>query len=114
MEEIEKIQGTILKNILKLRVTTPYIGLLKETGVWPAKERIKYQRLMLYQNMMTSDEDRLGRVILKDQELRETELNWLNETKIAREMKIEIEQAKDSSKEAWKKHIKVKIELKRR
>ena len=110
MEEIEKIQGRILKNILKLPVTTPYMGLLKETGIWPAKERIKYQRLMLYQNMITSEEDRLGRVILKDQELRETELNWLNETtRIAREMKIEIERARDNSKEAWKKHIKVKI-----
>ena len=111
IEEIEKIQGRILKTILKLPVTTPYLGLLKETGVWPAKQKIWYQRLMLYQNLITSDEERLGRIIIEDQELRDTEMNWLNETKkIAREIKIEIELAKESSKEVWKKYIKSKIE----
>ena len=49
MEELERIQGCVLKAILNLPVTTPYLGILKETGIWPIKNVIEYYRLMLFQ-----------------------------------------------------------------
>ena len=36
MNEIEKIQGTSLKRIFNLPVSTSYIGLIMETSTWPA------------------------------------------------------------------------------
>jgi len=35
MERIERIQAKIIKRILELPESTPYWGLLKETGIWP-------------------------------------------------------------------------------
>ena len=34
-EQLEKIQGKILKRLLELPETTPTWGILKETGIWP-------------------------------------------------------------------------------
>ena len=64
MERIERIQAKIIKRILELPESTPYWGLIKETGVWPMEQRIKYQRLMLYENMVKSGRKRLGGEIL--------------------------------------------------
>ena len=46
-QAIENIQNQSLKKILELPVTTPSTGLLMETGICPAKERIEYSTLML-------------------------------------------------------------------
>ena len=35
-----EIQGKALKRIFSLPITTPYIALIIETGVWPAEQRI--------------------------------------------------------------------------
>ena len=43
----KKVQNQSLKKIAQLPVTTPSTGLLMETGIWPAKERIEYSTLML-------------------------------------------------------------------
>ena len=48
IQNLEKIQGKALKKRLSLPITTPYIGLITETGVWPAEQRINYCSLMLY------------------------------------------------------------------
>ena len=40
IQNIEKIQGKALKGVFSLPITTPYIGLIIETGVWPAEQRI--------------------------------------------------------------------------
>ena len=47
-QNLEKIQGKALKKIFSLPIRTPYIGLIIETGVWPAEQRINYSSLMLY------------------------------------------------------------------
>ena len=47
MKEIERIQGKTLKTIFKLPVSTAYRGILMETGIWPAEQRIQYETLML-------------------------------------------------------------------
>ena len=43
--EIEKIQGKAFKKIFKLPVSLTYTGILLETGIWPAEQRIQYATL---------------------------------------------------------------------
>ena len=47
MKEKETIQGKTLKTIFKLPVSTAYTGILMETGIWPAEQRIQYATFML-------------------------------------------------------------------
>ena len=61
----EKNQGKALKRIFSLSMATPYIGLMIETGVWPAEQRINYSSLMLYHNIMNSSKDRLVKRIIQ-------------------------------------------------
>ena len=67
MNEIEKIQGKSLKQILNLPISISYIGLIMETGIWPANQRIQYKTMMLYYNIMKSDLKRVARKILAEQ-----------------------------------------------
>ena len=53
-KEIETIQGKTLKRIFKLPVSTAYTGILMETGIWPAEQRIQYPTLMLYHDKKKS------------------------------------------------------------
>ena len=58
-EEMKKrIQGKPLKSIFKLPVNRVYSGILIETGVWPAEQRIEYATLTLYHDIKSCDEDR--------------------------------------------------------
>ena len=67
IQQLEKIQGKALKRIFSLPITTPYIGLIIETGVWPAEQRINYRSLMLYHNIINSSKDRLVKQIVQEQ-----------------------------------------------
>ena len=66
MNEIEKIQGKSSKWIFNLPISISYIGLIMETGIWPANQRIQYKTMMLYYNMK-SDLKRVARKILAEQ-----------------------------------------------
>lgn len=44
IEELEKVQGKALKKIFKLPDSTPYYGILLETGMCPMYERVLYKR----------------------------------------------------------------------
>ena len=59
IQNVEQIQGKALKRIFSLPITTPYIGLIIETGVWPSEQRRNYGSLMLYRNIINSSQDRL-------------------------------------------------------
>ena len=52
IQQLEKIQGKTLKRIFTLLITGPYIGLINETGVWPAEQTKNYSSMMLYHNMI--------------------------------------------------------------
>ena len=66
IQNLEKIQGKALKRIFSLPITTPYIGLIIETGVWPAEQIINYSSLMLYRNIINIGKDRLVRQIIQE------------------------------------------------
>eukprot|EP00794_Sanderia_malayensis_P015001 gene15001-16550_t len=110
LKRLEQIQGGILKRILKLPSSTPYWALLKELGIWTLKRKVDYQRLMLFQNLMKSDESRLGRQIVEEQ-MKCRGRNWFNYTKqIAEEIGIELERVFELSKEQWKREVKNKVQ----
>ena len=62
-----EIQGKALKRIFSLPITTPYIGLIIETGLWLAEQRINYSSLMLYHNIISSSKNRLVKQIILEQ-----------------------------------------------
>ena len=67
MKELEGIQYKILKGIFELKATTPYWGIIAETGIWPVKNKIEYKKIMLFHNIITSSEKRLVKEIVEDQ-----------------------------------------------
>ena len=64
-ERLEKIQAMNLKKMLSLPSSTPYWGLLAELGIWPIQDRINYHRLMLFENILNSDEERLAKKVIE-------------------------------------------------
>ena len=68
MNELEKIQGRALKKIFNLPISSSFIGLIMETGTWPANQRIQYSTMMFYHNIMNSDYKRIARRILAKQQ----------------------------------------------
>ena len=61
IKELEKQQAKALCSLLQLPKTTPYLGILNETGIWKVEERINYRRIMLVQNILKSSDRRLSK-----------------------------------------------------
>ena len=110
MSQLELLQTKHLKSILKLSESTPNVGLLMETGTWPIKERIEYRILMMYQNLMMSDDTRIIKLLVKEQKDNNIERSFYSKTKeIADFLDINLETVKNKSKFVWKKECKGKI-----
>ncbi len=109
MKRLEKVQGDILKRILGLPKSTPYWAILEETGIWPMERRIQYQRLMLFQNLIDSKDERLGKQLIPEQRNNDKK-NWYVYTKeVGKKLGLEIKKAGEVTKKEWKKQINVKI-----
>lgn len=109
-KEMEQVQGKALKSILEMPDSTPYWGILKETGIWTVQAQVNYQGFMLYQNIITSNEERLARKIVEEQKRKDDQSGWYGEiNNLAKEYKINIESANKMKKQEWKKHVKEKI-----
>ena len=67
IEEIEKMQSTVLKQLLEVPISTSTAGLLMETGIWPAKEYLQYITMMLYHSIINSEGERIAKNIVKEQ-----------------------------------------------
>ena len=110
MNEIEKIQGRALKRIFNLPISTSYIGLIMETGTWPANQRIQYSIMMLYHNIMNSDHKRVARKIIAEQAKSNHKNTMISKVKqIAQEIGLKIKNVENMSKSKWKKQVKEKI-----
>ena len=66
LQELEKQQAKALCSIMELPRSTPYMGLLNELGIWKIEHRLNYRRVMLVQNILTSDDRRLCKRLLKE------------------------------------------------
>ena len=105
--QLEKIQGKALKRIFSLPITPPYIGLIIETGVWPAEQRINYRSLMLYHNIINSSKDRLVKQIVQEQRAQNHQNTFYGKARtIAEELNIKLEAAVTMKKSEWKRTIK--------
>ena len=111
IQNVEKIQGKALKRIFSLPITTPYIGLIIETGVWPAEQRINYSSLMLYHNIINSSKDRLVKQIIQEQRAQNHSNTFYDKVRtIAEELNLKLEKAVIMKKSDWKRTIKDKIQ----
>ena len=109
---LERVQHKVLIGILELPTTTPYYSLLMETGWWTIRGRIAYRKLMLYHNIITSDNKRVIKKIIKVQEEKRRSTTWY--ASVRQEMStynIEIS-PEESLKSKWKKEVKQKINTK--
>ena len=108
IDELEKMQAQVLKRILEVPDSTPYYGILMETGWWTMKARIEYKKMMLYHNIENSHEERIIKKILNIQKEERRESTWYSEVKKSINMyKIQID-VKAVNKSVWKKTIKNK------
>ena len=91
-------------------ISTSYIGLIMETGTWPANQRIRYSIMMLYHNIMNSDHKRIARKILPEQTKNKHKNTMISKEKqIEQEIGLKIKNIENMSKCKWKKQMKGKI-----
>ncbi len=108
-DDLEKIQGLILRRLLDLPQNTSYEGILIELGIWKARYTIYYRKIMLCHNIMHSDDERpIKQVILAQKESEEEGTFWEDVSKILKEIKFngDIQKMKKSeTKKEAKKRI---------
>jgi len=98
-KKMEKIQGRLLKKLIGVLEQTPTWGILKEVGIWLLEDQVGHQRLMLLQSLMTSENGRLGKWIIKAQKEREIDYGWYAETqKIGQKYRIEVDEVENMTK----------------
>ena len=108
MRMLESMQGRMLKEVLNVPISTPYFPLLLETGMWTVEGRISYRKLMLFHNIMNSDDDRMIKNIVIEQRRHLRRGTWYHSiTELIEKYGIEI--SHDELKSTWKKHVKKRI-----
>ena len=98
----KKIQGKALKSIFNLSITTPYMGLTIQTGVWSAEQRINFSSLMLYNNIINSSKVRLTKQIIQEQKSKI----------LLRELNVKLNAEVTMKKSELKRRIKIKLRIK--
>ena len=114
IEELEKIQGRALRSLLEVPKSTPYLGIIFETGIWLMKNRIEYKKLLLIHQIITSDDNRLIRKIIEDQD-NSYYHNWYTSVKRIAEkyiLNVNMNELQNHSKNDWKVKVKVAMEVK--
>ena len=110
MNETDKIQGRALKRIFNLPISTSNIGLIMETGTWPANQRIQYSTMMLYHNITNSGQKRIARKILVEQTKSNSKNTMISKVQqMVQEIGVKLKNVKNMSKSKWKKQVKGKI-----
>ena len=113
MKQIEVIQGKALKRMFSMPKSTPYIGLLLETGVMPMNARLSYKKMMLFHNIINSDKERIIKKIVEYQKEENRRGSWYKQlSEIAAKYEIDLTEARKDRKEKWKVKVKEKIKIK--
>ena len=110
--KLESIQGKIMRGTFGLPKSTPYWGLLFELNILPIMLVLTYKKIMLYHNIVNSDERRVAKQIVREQEKSGFRDCWFGNVeeeggKIG--IKICEESVKGKRKSKWKKEVKRKI-----
>ena len=115
-EGIEKLQKKLLVGTFEVEESTPYWGMLSESGIWPIHQMIHYKKFMAYHWFITSNNSRLAKQVLLSQANSGLPNCWYAELEtIAKEygIDVKIETASKKVKSKWKKEIKEKIQKKK-
>ena len=108
-QEIEKLQKKLLVGTFEVEDSTPYQGIIAESGIWPIHQMIHDKKLMAYHWFITSNNSRLAKQILLNQAKSGLPKCWYTELKsITKEygIDIKIETTSKKLKSQWKKEIK--------
>jgi hypothetical protein len=108
IKELESVQLDILTNILELPKSTPYCALLMEVGWWTMKARIAYKKLMLYHNIMRSEEKRTTRKLVITQENENRKTTWLASIKYEMKKYNITLNVMETLKSIWKREVKMR------
>ena len=108
----KKSKVKALKRIFNQPIITPFIGLIIETGVWPAEQKMNYSSLMLYHNIIKSSKDRLVKQIIQEQRAQNHQNTYDEVRIIAKELNIKLEAAVTMKKLEWKRTVKYKVQNK--
>ena len=111
-DKLESIQGRLLKGLYGLPKTTPYWGLLYELDIVPILYVITYKRMMLYHNIVNSDDSREIQHLVKAQEISGYDECWfgnLRKEGLEIDMIIDEGKVKGKQKSKWKEEVKSKI-----
>ena len=109
-EKLESVQAMGLCSLLGIPKTTPYIGLLNEVGMWSVEMHLVYRKIIFYHNIMNSDNKRLCRRILVEQESMDDEDTFYMDVKtMAMSIGLDIGTICNSSKDVLKKILKSRI-----
>ena len=111
-EKLKSIQGKLIRGLYGLPKTTPYWGMIYELQIMPILLLLTYKKLMLYHNLMNSDEERLGRLVVEAQEASGFDECWYGEMKREAEeigVKVSKDKVQGKKKSSWKREVKMKI-----
>ena len=110
IKNLEKVQAKALCQILEVPISTPYIGILSELGIWKVEYRIDYRRIMFIQNILKSNQRRLAkRVVLYQKETEEEDTIYQTTKKAMDKYGIEIGKIAEMRKSELKKLVKEAI-----
>ena len=108
-QQLEMMQGKLLKDLMELPHSTPYEALLLEMGLPTMNARINYRKLMLYHNIRNSDEKRIVKKLVEEQKKMDREGTWWNGVEKIME-KYGLDDTTDEDlKSTWKTKIKSRI-----
>ena len=113
LKSLEQIQASFLKRLLKLPKTTPYLGMLYEIGVWRIVDVLLYKKMMLLHNIIHSDDKRIIKRIIIDQDNYSYPGCWLEVARKearSRQITTDLDAIKQESKPVYKKRIKETIQ----
>ena len=114
LTKLRSIEGQVIRGLFGLPKTTPYWGMLHELGILPITLSLTYRKLMLYHNLINSDEERVAKVLVEAQEKSEITECWFGETqREAEEIGISLkrENVIGKLKSTWKTEVKNKIKM---
>ena len=114
MKKINQGHYEVLRKVFEQKESTPYYGILSETGYWPYSYVIIYKRLMYFHHLIHSDERRITRKMIINQKMGigkgKTWYGGVEEWLTKLEMERSVEKIIQIKKSTWKKELKEKIE----
>ena len=111
-EQMEILQGQVLKGMIGLPKSTPYWGLLWELDILPIHLELSYRKMMLYHSIMNSDDRRVIKYLLREQEKSQHKSCWYGNVREEGKrlgIKVNEEEVVGKMKSQWKKKVKQKI-----